>query len=991
MRLRLWLVCMCCLLASVAAAQRYTFMRYSLQEGLVQSQVRCIHQDAAGFIWAGTLGGLSRFDGRQFVNFDRNDGLPDNQINCITSMPDGTLLAGLNGYLVALNGLGLRAFPLPEGFSTSSVNDARVKPDGKSAWLATDNGLLEWTGDEVVRSNLSALSEVHLRSFCTLANGTFLIVGRSAVYTTDGQVYWRPQNDAITLLDGVQAADGSVWLATKGEGIVQVDVNGLRGQLSEESGLPSSTMVCLAADQRGDVWAGSRFGFAHIAGGRVQSFAARNGLQSEDIRDVLIDREGNAWLASYGSGLLRFTGEAFAAFTKEDGLSSNAIMTIAEDAQGTFWMGTYDAGICYLRGDSIYKTDMSAFYGNNRVWSSAITGDGKVWFGTSEGLFTVNNGKPQGPLFVDSIPDALVLSLYASESKLWVGTAKGPCYVEDGVLHRLPLPEELKTRVRCIREDRTGTLWMATVRGVARWDGTGWVFFSEKDGLKDNSTYSIEVDGLNRIWVGTQNGLALYEGNGFRSLRLGETSAANSVNFLRYVDGVLWIGTNEGLYSASIDDRSSLNDLHFRRYVDDDGLRSLETNLNAVCLARDGKLWFGTTEGAMVLDRSALTDLHAALPPMLSLTNLQINLKNQVWQELWSKLSVSTGLPIDPVFDYKKNHLTFYFTGISTTHPEEVEYQFYLEGFEDDWQAPTKANFTTYSNLPYASFVFHVRSRVSAGAWSEEVVYPFSVRPPFWLRWWFIALEALAVVALVALFVNYRRRIRNERLAKDQFDLRSRLLALEQQSLNSSMNRHFIFNALNSIQYYINRSDKLAANRYLTDFARLIRKNLDNSAENMATLKEEVERLELYLRLEHMRFKDKFEYSITVDPALQQERIKVPAMLVQPFLENSIWHGLLPKEGQGRVDVRVDLEDEHLVWTIRDNGIGIENSLKNKPGTDEHISRGMEITNSRIELIKKMTGAKVELHGPTQVTAADGSSQGTEVKIILPNHFHELF
>jgi sensor histidine kinase YesM len=228
---------------------------------------------------------------------------------------------------------------------------------------------------------------------------------------------------------------------------------------------------------------------------------------------------------------------------------------------------------------------------------------------------------------------------------------------------------------------------------------------------------------------------------------------------------------------------------------------------------------------------------------------------------------------------------------------------------------------------------------------------------------------------------------------RELYEIKNRMLALEQQSLNSSMNRHFIFNALNSIQYYINRQDRLAANKYLSDFAKLIRKNLDSSQDNLTTLGDEIERLEIYLRLEHMRFKDKFEYHVEVDPALSRDKIKVPAMLIQPFLENSIWHGLLPKDdGEvGELAVSFRLIEGHVELEIRDNGIGIESSLQRKTSTDSHISKGMEITQSRIELIKKTTGKIIELTGPQDIRGNDGLSKGTVVKIKLSEDFHELF
>jgi ligand-binding sensor domain-containing protein len=984
--LSLWVLC-----ASSGLAQRYSFVRYSIEDGLVQSQVRCLYQDPRGFIWAGTLGGVSRFDGHSFVNFDRQDGLPDNQVNCISADSSGRIVLGMNGYISFIDGTGLRALPLGKGYETTSVQCIINGPQGQ-LWMGTESGLMVYRNDAVY-----PLRDVqqNVRSMLELANGQIAVVCKDEILLWNGQSFallWKPSREDVSLFDAVEMTDGTLWVATKGAGLIQLKEGMPVASVDSEEQLPASAITNLTRDAYGNVWMSSRYGFAKFNGATSNIYGEKSGLETADVRDVLCDREGNIWLATYGGGLMRFCGDAFSAYTKADGLSSDAIMSIVRDAAGVLWLGTYDGGICQLSKDTVLRMDDAAFFGNNRIWSSVVDAQGVCWFGASEGLYCVRNGKLNGPFYSSELPDKLILSLWVdTRNRLWIGTAKGPALMESERNILGVLPDETRTRIRCIREDRSGQIWMATSRGLVRYNGVQWDFFSEKDGLPDNSIYSLEVDALNRLWVGTQNGLAQFNGQGFFTARLGETSASNSINFLKYIDQELWVGTNNGLYQMRCGQEVSLLDPKWLRYGVQDGLRSTETNLNAVFLDRDERLWFGTTEGVMVLDRMALQRESILSTPQLALTNIQINLRTPDWATLGFEVNTTDGLPVNPVLDYKKNHLTFYFTGIATSHPDEVEYQFFLKGFEEDWQSPTKANFTTYSNLPYEEFVFVVRTRESGGEWGPELQFPFRIQPPFWLTWWFIALEVLAAACLVWLFMNYRRRIRNERLAKDQYALRSRLLALEQQSLNSSMNRHFIFNALNSIQYYINRQDKLAANKYLTDFARLIRKNLDHTSENMATLREEIERLELYLRLEHMRFKDKFEYSIEVDPALEQDKIKVPAMLVQPFLENSIWHGLLPKEGAGSLRVKVDLENAHLVWTISDNGIGIENSLRSKTGTDEHISRGMEITTSRIELIKKMTGKKVELIGPQQINDENGMAAGTLVKIILPDHFHELF
>jgi LytS/YehU family sensor histidine kinase len=213
------------------------------------------------------------------------------------------------------------------------------------------------------------------------------------------------------------------------------------------------------------------------------------------------------------------------------------------------------------------------------------------------------------------------------------------------------------------------------------------------------------------------------------------------------------------------------------------------------------------------------------------------------------------------------------------------------------------------------------------------------------------------------------------------------MLQLEQQALNANMNRHFIFNALNSIQYYINRQDRTAANRYLTSFAKLIRKNLDASRNDTTTLAEELERLDLYLVLEHMRFKDKFTFEVIIDDGVDTNRIELPAMMLQPYVENSIWHGILPTERPGKVSIRVAPGIPHHVRiTIQDDGIGVEASRERKSGnSSDHISRGIEITKGRADVLRRLDLADIRITGPEQLHDAHGQPSGTQVTIELPS------
>jgi len=259
-----------------------------------------------------------------------------------------------------------------------------------------------------------------------------------------------------------------------------------------------------------------------------------------------------------------------------------------------------------------------------------------------------------------------------------------------------------------------------------------------------------------------------------------------------------------------------------------------------------------------------------------------------------------------------------------------------------------------------------------------------------WQTWWFILFSLIGLSYGAYSIFQYRRKNLITQLEKEKFELKSKMLTLEQQSLNSSMNRHFIFNALNSIQYFINRQDRLAANKYLSSFAKLIRKNLDSSQVNFTTLADELERLELYLEIENMRFKDKFEYNISVSDDIDEEATQIPSMLLQPYLENSIWHGILPQDKKGLIILDISKNPiGQMEIRIKDNGIGIHTSQAQKNGKASHISKGMNITTGRIQLLQNLTHQKVILIGPFELKDKEGNVEGTQVTLKLPLKYNK--
>ena len=232
----------------------------------------------------------------------------------------------------------------------------------------------------------------------------------------------------------------------------------------------------------------------------------------------------------------------------------------------------------------------------------------------------------------------------------------------------------------------------------------------------------------------------------------------------------------------------------------------------------------------------------------------------------------------------------------------------------------------------------------------------------------------LIVIALLLLFTAYnqRRNVNRQKYANNQLALKS---------LRSQMNPHFIFNALNSVNSFIANNDERAANKYLSEFSQLMRSVLENSEEDFIPLFKEIELLQLYVKLEHFRFKDKFDYTITVDERINVEDFVIPPMLLQPYVENAVWHGLRYKEEKGKLEIDLKQTDpETIAITITDDGIGRKKSKELKTDHQKkQKSKGMGNIRKRISILNEMYRDKVN------VTVEDvfENEEGTRVRLIL--------
>lgn len=288
-----------------------------------------------------------------------------------------------------------------------------------------------------------------------------------------------------------------------------------------------------------------------------------------------------------------------------------------------------------------------------------------------------------------------------------------------------------------------------------------------------------------------------------------------------------------------------------------------------------------------------------------------------------------------------------------------------------------------YTNLPPGKYKFVLRA-AHRGLWFEnETGVEFTIKPFFYqTAWFYIAAFLFGLLIIFGIFRFRVSRIRKQEKIKSDFE--KKIAEVEMQSLRAQMNPHFIFNSLNSINTFILKNKTEAASDYLNKFARLIRAVLNNAKQKLVSLEDELNALNIYLELEQLRFSNKFDFSITTDKFLDTNRVYVPPMLLQPYVENAVWHGLLHMETRGKIEVSAHKNGQHILFKIQDNGVGRKKAAEYKSSfTPQNQSVGMSITADRIAIIKRLysSDAKITI---TDLHIADHKPAGTRVTILLP-------
>ena len=1002
------------LLPRLTISQTYNFNCYSIEDGLAQSQVRDIIQDKKGYMWFATNGGgVSKFDGKSFTNYTTNDGLGYNSVYSIVEDDEGNIWFGTyGGGISKFDGINFTTFTTADGLVNNKVWSISTSQDD-GLWIATQRGFCKYDGQAfIIFEDEHELSDKAVLAIHEDKNGQlWLGVENRGLYRSILQTQVNKKlnltqfpNDSM-VVGSIQSMyednAGNMWFNSWGRGAYRY--NGDDFINITPTGSQKKIIWSTCDDGYGNYWFGTEeSGLYHFNGLNFKNFGVNEGLSSNKVYSICLDKEKNLWFGTDRGGVCKFTNEAIINFTSESGLTNNIVWAITQDKKGNIWIGTNGGGALKYDGKNFQSISSVDGLSNDKIISILEDSKGNLWFGTDMGgLCKWDENKFynyqqrhdwQKHERIKSLTNNIIYTLEEDKAgNIWAGTDKGLnqltgeeikwyCY------HDLADPNR-RIIGYAIYSDLRNQLWAGTNEGILKFDGKKFHAFDFHEKIKDTRVNTILSDENGNLWIGTYGKGLLKcvnpyseKPDSFIIYNKSNGLSSNEIMDLVFDDeGNLWVGTLKGLNKLKFDKDGAYS---IKQYGREEGFTGIECSLNGLYKDDKGNIWYGTVSG--ITKFNPAKEHFNDIEPSTYITDLDLFFEKINWYDQKENINKQTGLPENLSLPYNKNHITFKFIGISTTIPEKVRYQYMLEGLDEKWSPITKETYAIYSSIPPGEYSFKVKACNDDGVWNKNPdSYSFIITPPFWQTWTFRITTVFTLIAS-GLFLVYIKINKIKQEERKRFEFNKRIIESELKTLRAQMNPHFIFNSLNSIQRFITENAQDDAGKYLTKFARLMRMILDNSRREAIPIEDELKSLELYIELEVLRFGNKFAYGIEVDPKIDTGFIEIPPMIIQPYVENAIKHGLMNKETKGNLKVEIKLDDEKIICIVEDDGIGRKKAmeLKNQLKPD-HKSHGLDITQERLEIInaQKHSNMSVQI-----IDLIDDSNNplGTRVEFYLP-------
>lgn len=721
------------------------------------SSVAKIYQDSKGYIWFGTQGGLSRFDGINFKNYSIEEGLNDKTVLSIVEDSEGNLLIGTKEGINSLRNGKLYNFVLPNEFPKNWIQTLFKDKKG-NIWIGTRGGGL-------VKYSFGEFTYYNEENKILKSNFIF------SIYQTEDENIWFGSGNGISKYDGekftnytvennfpafdvrsiVQDKEGNIWFGTVGDGLIQYR-KGVFKKFTVNDGLTNNTIRSLENGNHDELIIGTDDGITKYSKGNFKTIQTNEGFNGKIVLSILKDNELNIWFGVYDGGAVLLISEKFAHYNSTIGLSSDIVYSILKDRNNNYWFGTA-SGVSKLNGKTFSYYNSKNGLAGDEVISIIEDKNGLIWFGTNKGISIFDGNR-----FVKKYSEENGLSdnnihaiLEDAQGTIWIATNYGINIINNNNINIITEGNGIPTnRITCFAEDNKGTIWIGTQdNGIVKYDRNRFTSFPVvNDSIQIGTVNHMMFDSKGRMWISSDNIGAIIFNEDSSLIINTQKGLSNNVCRFTVEDqfGNIWIGTNRGL--------NKFVEKVEKVYTNKSGLLANEFNNKAVFKEGNRFFWFGTVKGITRLEPSL--DIKNNLPPPVYITRLQI---------FENDTTVQSGL----ILNYQENYLKFEYEGLNYTSPEELIYEFMLDGVDPNWQKSTSRNIQ-YTSLQDGKYTFLVRARNNDGVWSSEpATFSFIIKPPFWETWWFRTISIIILLTSAYgfyLYKTYQIRQRSIELAR---------------------------------------------------------------------------------------------------------------------------------------------------------------------------------------------------------------------------------
>jgi ligand-binding sensor domain-containing protein len=963
-------------------------VHYTPNEGLVQTQIMSCFQDSKGFIWLGTKGGISRFDGLQFKNFTINEGLSSNFIFNIIENHCGNLIAITNnGFSYIVGGKIINFYCNIKGFSYNRIVKVRETKnneweiiyfsDSSFRYIYFKNGVFREDKVKNKSTENYKFNDLYKFDFSRIHNQDdyFIFSVDNILYKLKNAVFTKEfvANSEIKYI--TKGYDDNLYVLLNDTLFKYYDRKML--YFNKLSLIDKERIISITIDHKAKHYYIDKDNHLHL--GNYIDFYNQSFLNK-----CFIDKDNVFWL--WGEeGLYKLQSQLFTNFISEKSKINNNIWCISEDKNNYIYFGSYEGSLVKYKNNKFetvnLKQKLNPYPDNLHFYMGSTTDKEKnIYFSmTKLYRFDGNNFEKLKIENEDKFYSSLFTYIDTVEDKFMAGTTMGLVIAEKnkaGKIYKIYPGNKKGRNIACITKDKYGRYWLGGFKNISILDKKRIIHLPNKEMNFNYGGNTMHVDYKGNIWIGNENGLFVYDYKKFRKV---ENPYFNSITgFITEIDKKhLLIGNMNQLGVFYLENYYITEKPYIKLFDKYNGFLGSECGQNGAFKDSQGYIWIPAADRVVRFEPKSKM-LNRILPKVyiqeISVLDNKMH-KNTISNDINPTTKI--------ILTYKQKDIRIDYLAITTTAPEKVRYKYFLEGYDNDWSESTSLRFAVYTNLQPGNYNFYLKACNEDNSWMDiPQLVTIQIQKAFWQTIWFMLLIFITIVGSTML-LTYLFLINKKKKQIEKIETEKKITELQLNTIRGQIDPHFTFNVINSIASVIYKEDKESAMKMFNKFSNLLRVVITSSAKTYRSIDDEISFVKNYLEIEKFRFKDKFEYSITLDKNVDKYK-NIPKMVIQTHVENAIKHGLMHKEKEGKLSVSIKCNDNENIIIIEDNGIGRK---KAKHLSKQSTGIGLKIINSYYDLFNKYNKEKI-IQEIIDLEDVSDNSSGTKIIIKIPLNFN---